>query len=43
VIQTIEPDHADLVEVAPPFDKNGKTVENAREIVSNLAKSISEE
>ena len=43
VIETVQPDYADLVEVAPPFDRDGKTAENAREIVSMLAKSLSEE
>lgn len=43
VIETVNPDYADLVEVAPPFDRNGKTVDNAREIVSLLEKSLSKE
>lgn len=43
VINKVEPDYADLVEVAPPFDRDGKTVENAREIVSLLTKSLLEE
>lgn len=43
VIEAVDPDYADLVEVAPPFDKNGETVENAREIVSLLSKSLLEE
>lgn len=43
VIETVEPNYGDLVEVAPPFDKDGKTVENARELVSSLAKSLSKE
>jgi arginase family enzyme len=41
IIKEVEPDYADLVEVAPPFDKNGKTVENAREIISLLATELS--
>ena len=43
VIEAVDPDYADLVEVAPPFDKNGETMENAREIVSLLSKSLLEE
>jgi len=43
VIEKVEPGFADLVEVAPPFDRDGKTVENARKIVSSLSKSISKE
>lgn len=43
IIETVNPNHADLVEVAPPFDKNGKTLENARKIVSKLADSVSDE
>ena len=41
VINSIEPDFADLVEVAPPFDKNGKTVEAGREILEILADNLS--
>lgn len=43
VIEKSEPDYADLVEVAPPFDENGKTVDNAREIISKIENSISKE
>jgi agmatinase len=43
VIEAVDPDYADLVEVAPPFDKNGETMENAREIASLLSKSLLEE
>jgi agmatinase len=43
VIEAVDPDYADLVEVAPPFDKNGETMEKAREIVSLLSKSLLEE
>lgn len=43
IVEAVNPDFADLVEVAPPFDNDGKTVENARKIISSLLKSISEE
>jgi len=43
VIEKVEPTHADLVEVAPPFDKERKTVKSARKLVSTLSKSLSEE
>ena len=43
VIEKSEPDYADLVEVAPPFDENGKTVDNARKIISKIENSISKE
>lgn len=33
VIETVQPNHADLVEVAPPFDKNDRTIEEARKIL----------
>lgn len=36
VIETVEPAHADLVEVAPPFDEKDTTVENARRILKKL-------
>jgi len=29
-----------LVEVAPPFDEDGKTVENARKILSQLLQVV---
>ncbi len=41
VIEKVEPDYADLVEVAPPFDQDGITVENAREIIRSLAHILS--
>ena len=41
VIENVDPSHTDLVEVAPPFDKNGTTVENAREIIRSLAHILS--
>lgn len=43
VVEAVESDYADLVEVAPPFDQDGKTVENARKIISLLSESTSEE
>ncbi|MFB6147789.1 MAG: arginase family protein [Candidatus Nanohaloarchaea archaeon] len=36
VIDTVEPSFADLVEVAPPLDQDGKTVEKARRTLGNL-------
>jgi arginase family enzyme len=40
VIEKVDPDHADLVEVAPPFDEDGKTVESARKILSQLIRIV---
>lgn len=40
VIETVEPDHADLVEVAPPFDEEDKTVSAGRTILKSLAESL---
>lgn len=42
VIEAVKPDHADLVEVAPPFDREGITVKNAREIIGSLVDQISD-
>ncbi len=42
VINTVEPDHADLVEVAPSLDTKSKTVDNSRKIVSELEKILTE-
>ncbi|MBY6293910.1 hypothetical protein GLU60_00795 [Nanohaloarchaea archaeon H01] len=39
-IEKVNPDHADLVEVAPPFDEGGKTVENAGKILSQLIQVV---
>ncbi len=39
-IETVKPDHADLVEVAPPFDKEEKTVENARKLLETLKRNL---
>lgn len=36
VIETVEPDFADLVEVAPPLDDDGETVEKAQELLRKL-------
>ncbi|PSG98494.1 MAG: hypothetical protein BRC29_00010 [Nanohaloarchaea archaeon SW_7_43_1] len=36
VIEAVKPDSADLVEVAPPFDEDGKTVSNAGRILEKL-------
>lgn len=40
VIELVKPDHADLVEVAPPFDEEGKTVESAREVLKVLLRKV---
>jgi len=40
LIEKIPSDHADLVEVAPPFDQDGKTIENARKILSKLVEEL---
>lgn len=42
VIETINPEFADLVEVAPPFDRDEKTVENGRSILEKLVEKLSE-
>lgn len=36
IIEKVDPERADLVEVAPPFDEDGKTVQNARSILNKL-------
>ena len=36
VVEKISPEQADLVEVAPPFDNEGITVENTRKILGKL-------
>lgn len=36
IVNGTDPDHADIVEVAPAFDKNWKTVENARKILEKI-------
>ena len=42
VIEVVDPDHADLVEVAPPFDRNGITLGSGRGIVESLVDQIAE-
>ncbi len=43
VIEAVRPDFADLVEVAPPFDREEKTVGNARNILKQLAQELASE
>jgi len=38
VIEKVSPFHADLVEVAPPFDERSETIKNAEKILSFLLK-----
>lgn len=40
VIETVNPDYADLVEVAPPFDHKRKTIESAHTILKQLENSL---
>ena len=40
VIREASPDHADLVEVAPAFDEDGKTVQNAQGILERLVQVV---
>jgi agmatinase len=40
VIREVHPDHADLVEVAPEFDEEERTVENARKILERLVQVV---
>ena len=40
VIEKVDTDFADLVEVAPPFDEDGKTVESARSILTRLSEKL---
>lgn len=40
VIEQVDPHHADLVEVAPPFDVENQTVENGRKILRSLMKAF---
>ncbi|MFB6242014.1 MAG: arginase family protein [Candidatus Nanosalina sp.] len=40
LIEKISPDHADLVEVAPPFDQNKITVENAKKILDKILEKL---
>jgi agmatinase len=41
VIEAVEPEFADLVEVAPSLDENGRTVRNAREILEKVQDILS--
>ncbi|MFT4892341.1 MAG: agmatinase [Candidatus Nanohaloarchaea archaeon] len=43
IINTVKPDFADLVEVAPPFDTEGRTVSSGRDILEWLADNMVEE
>lgn len=36
IIKAVEPDFADLVEVAPPFDEEGKTLDSSRVILEDI-------
>lgn len=36
LVEEVSPDHADLVEIAPPFDRENITVDNSREILEKL-------
>jgi agmatinase len=40
LIEKISPDHADLVEVAPPFDQEKITVENSRKILDKIVEEL---
>lgn len=40
VIEKVQPDHADLVEVAAPFDKGRRTLNSGREILSTLTEEL---
>ncbi|MFB6145657.1 MAG: arginase family protein [Candidatus Nanohaloarchaea archaeon] len=40
IIETVRPGHADLVEVAPPLDREGKTIDNGRNILKMLEKAL---
>ncbi|MFB6208430.1 MAG: arginase family protein [Candidatus Nanohaloarchaea archaeon] len=40
VIEMVGPMHADLVEVAPPFDVDGKTVDAARKVLETLSRAL---
>lgn len=40
VIESVNPDHGDLVEVAPSLDREKTTVENSREILKQLLKQV---
>jgi len=40
VVEKVNPDYADLVEVAPPLDKKNVTVENSRKILDKIINSV---
>ncbi|MFB6214164.1 MAG: arginase family protein [Candidatus Nanohaloarchaea archaeon] len=40
VIETVEPDFADLVEVAPPLEEGNRTAENARVLLRRLSEAL---
>jgi len=40
VIEKVRPEYTDLVEVAPPFDSDEKTVENARKIIEKVVDEL---
>ncbi|MFB6175062.1 MAG: arginase family protein, partial [Candidatus Nanohalobium sp.] len=40
VIESVNPDHGDIVEVAPSLDRNRRTVGNARKILKKLLESV---
>jgi agmatinase len=40
VIEKVQPDYGDLVEVAPPFDKENKTLDNGGQIIKKLDSAL---
>ncbi|MFB6204659.1 MAG: arginase family protein [Candidatus Nanohaloarchaea archaeon] len=40
VIELVDPVHADLVEVAPPLDKGGRTLDSARSLLKALSRAL---
>jgi agmatinase len=40
IIESVDPVHGDIVEVAPSLDEEGKTVDNARKILNQLLKQV---
>jgi arginase family enzyme len=40
IIESVDPAHGDVVEVAPSLDEDGRTVENARKILKQLLKQV---
>ena len=43
LVEEISPDYGDLVEVAPPLDKDERTLENARNILKILVEELSQD